>query len=467
MQQVQQRELPERISWARAVIFAVGFFFIAAILLGQLPGDVYNLMTASSLEGFEQLMFALGVICLGCFAVIVTILLLFDPKPVVSPAVVAVTGGIVFIVGLLIALVSTMTGNEYFPNANTNLFPLLGGKFLWFQPNDMNFLTLGLMILGVGLAMVFYSVLAIGEQKNPDRRDLGTTPGMRLMLTLSILFLIVFVVGYTYIPSANVPGSPVYALFCVLLGAAVLLGFGTFALRLHYLMRPARKNTMSGLYAIGAIGLAQTGAIALLAWFFAYPLLTWMQSWSFIGLGSFLSICTKYNAIPASCSFSPDAGYIVDAIITTNFLILMLAAVVIWKSKRNLVVVGGIVTIAAIAVTAFLVHTDPTQLPTAMMLATAILVLAAILTSVARREFAVVGENNLGCIGMLLMTGVCLFIYLAAFAFFSIPQFGESETPPNIPYAPGAGGDAFIMVIICALLAGLQFYFLVRNRYRV
>ncbi len=42
MQQVQQRELPsERMSWARAMIFAVGFFFVAAILIGQLPSYVY------------------------------------------------------------------------------------------------------------------------------------------------------------------------------------------------------------------------------------------------------------------------------------------------------------------------------------------------------------------------------------------------------------------------------------------
>ena len=53
MQQVQQREIPERMSWARAMIFGVGFFFLAAILIGQLPSYIFNLMT-SDMVGLEQ-----------------------------------------------------------------------------------------------------------------------------------------------------------------------------------------------------------------------------------------------------------------------------------------------------------------------------------------------------------------------------------------------------------------------------
>ncbi len=53
MQQVQQQGVPERISWARALIFAVGFFLVAAILIGQLPGYIYLQMTAASLQGME------------------------------------------------------------------------------------------------------------------------------------------------------------------------------------------------------------------------------------------------------------------------------------------------------------------------------------------------------------------------------------------------------------------------------
>src|SRR5438045_7621554 len=93
MQQVQQRELPERLSWARAMIFGVGFFFLAAILVGQLPSYIFNLMT-NSMVGLEQTMLALGAICLGSFIIIQVIVLLFDPKPLVPPIIFSGLGAI-------------------------------------------------------------------------------------------------------------------------------------------------------------------------------------------------------------------------------------------------------------------------------------------------------------------------------------------------------------------------------------
>ncbi len=79
MQQTQQREVSERISWARAVIFAVGFFFLAALLLGQIPGYIYYQMTAS-LISFEQGLLGIAIAALAGFVVIQVIVLLFDPK---------------------------------------------------------------------------------------------------------------------------------------------------------------------------------------------------------------------------------------------------------------------------------------------------------------------------------------------------------------------------------------------------
>ena len=84
MQQAQQRETPERMSWARAMIFGVGFFFLAAILVGQLPSYIFNLVT-NSMVGLEQTTLALGAICLASFIIIQVIVLLFDPKPLVPP----------------------------------------------------------------------------------------------------------------------------------------------------------------------------------------------------------------------------------------------------------------------------------------------------------------------------------------------------------------------------------------------
>ena len=491
MQQAQQREIPERISWARAMIFAVGFFFIAAILVGQLPGYVNLEMTASSLLGLEQLTLALAAVCLGSFIVIQVIVLLIDPKPLVPPIIFSGLGAILTVGGFALIIWAVFSGNQYFPSASTNAASVLGGKFLWFQPGAVDFVMVGATILGVGIAMIFYSVLALGEMRNPDRSDKGTTPGIRILIAVGAILLIVFMVFFTWVSDQGLafqlfPGDPATGQLIIdtimncVLGVAIFCVLGAFALRLHYLMRPVRKRTMASLYAVGAIGLAQVGAISLLAFLFVYPLITWMHSWSLIGLGSYLTICAKQTAIPASCFFSPQAGYIMDAILTMNAFVLLMASIAVWKTKRNLVIISGVVLVAVLGLATLLLHTAPSEILIAMLLCGGGLLLAAIWTSVARREFAIVGEKNLGCIGMWLVVGTCLFIYIAGFAFFSIPGFNETE--PNIPFISGSAiqqhpignnppiagaADAVVTFIVMALLAGLQFYFLVRNRYKV
>src|SRR5260370_13134204 len=419
MQQVQQRELPERISWARALIFAAGFFLIAAILLGQLPSVVYAEMTSATLEQFEQLCLSLGFVCLGGFAIVQVIMLLFDPKPLVRPVIFTVLGVILAAAGFALSLWATTTGcipnkdltqvtcNQYFPASTTHWNSVLGGNVLWFQPHAVDFVMIGLTIVGVGLAMVFYSVLALREMRNPDRRDLGTTPAIRWMIIGSILLLILFLFAYNRtgdlaLGQQLIPKRPfmgyklVQLLVSTILGAAIFMALGAFALRLHYLMRPVRKRTMSILYIVSALGLAQTGVMVILVWAVAYPLLALIHPWIFIGLGNYLTNCSRPSVVPGSCSFTQDAAAIVDVIITTNFFFLFMAAVSVWKSRRNLVIIGSVVTTAVFGATALLVHTAPSQLPTAMMVCVAILILAAIWTAVSRGVFAVVGENNLG-----------------------------------------------------------------------
>jgi len=484
------------------MIFAVGFFLIAAILVGQLPSYIYNLATASTLEGAEQGSLALAVVCFSGFAIIQVIVLLFDPKPLIPPTLLTGLGAILALAGLALDIWASVTGctadvlttcNQYFPQATTNLNPILGGKFLWLRPGAIDFVMLGFALLGVGFAMIFYSVLAIREQRDSDRRDLGTTPAVRYMLIGGVMLLILFLVLYTLFDNQAL-GAQVFSGFPpsfglkifslidgIILGAAIFLTIAALALRLHYLMRPVRKRTMPGLYAIGALGLAQTGAILLLFWLLVYPLVAWMYSWSFIGLGSFLVNCSQKIDVPGSCTFSQDAGYIIDTIVSSNFFALLLAAIWGWKSNRNLVIIGGVVITAVIAAATFMVHTAPSQILVAMALCVAMLVVGVIWTSVARREFAVVGENNLGCLGMWLVMGTCLFIYLASFAFFSIPVW-PPETEPNVTFQPGllvppptAAGqtpivpalDAIVMLVVMGVLAGIQFYFLTRNRYKV
>ncbi len=572
MQHTQPRDIPERMSWARAMIFAVGFFFLAAILVAQLPSYINFEMTSASLTGLEQGLLALAAVGIGGFIVIQVIVLLFDPKPVVPPAIIVGLGIVFALGGLALLLWAFFTNTQYFPGSNFSLFPLLGGKLLWLQAAAIDFIMIGAVILGVGLAMVFYGTLALGELRNPDRSDPGTTLGVWTMLTIAIVLLALFTIFYTFVSDqglaaiiAKNPGnaqaaieagitvfllllaiftaflglvrarfshSPnsrvsrvlygvaalslflivlywllrltgildsvitglatafaqqdagtiqlqIDAIFNTVLGLAVFLALGAFALRLHYLMRPVRKRTMNILYIVG-INLAQVGVVFLLAWLLVYPVVAWIHTWSFIGLGDYLTLCAKKTVIPGSCAFTQQAGYIVDAAITTNTFVVLMAAVWAWKGRRNLVIVSGVTITAVLGLATLLTHMHPDELLVAMVLTGAILTLAVIWTSVARREFAVVGEQNLGCLGQWLVVGTCLLLYLAAFALFSLPGF--RETNPNIPFVPGkvipvpppAGQpvtpgtpDAMVMLLIMGILAGIQFYFLVRNRYKV
>ena len=485
MQQAQQRSngtgvsaQTERISWARAMIFAVGFFFLAAILLGQIPGYIYLVMTASSLIAFEQGFLALAVVCLAGFIVIQVVVMLFDPKPVIPPIVFSVLGVPIALVGLAIILWASYTNNQYFPAKNVTWFPVLGGNVLWFPPLSFDLIMLGAAIMGVGVTLVFFSLLALREQRNPDRSDLGTTPAIRIMISVGIVFLIVFMLFWALVSPQSLASSRglslgvVNTIYNVFLGIAVFCTLGAFALRFHYLLRPVRKRTMSGLYLVG-INLALVGVIFLLAWFLVYPAIAWIHSWTFVGLGNYLTICGKATAVPQTCAFSQQAGYIIDAFVTTNFFILFMAAIVVWKGRRNLVVVSSLTITAVIALATLLVHMHPDEIFIAELLTGGMLVLAAVWTSVSRREFAVVGERNLGCVGQWLVVGTCLLIYIASFGFFSIPGFRETE--PNIPSIPGTGFNAgitggvhaVVVFIVIGILAGIQFYFLARNRYRV
>src|SRR5438309_7611048 len=198
MQQVQQREIPERMSWARAMIFGVGFFFLAAILVGQLPSYIFNLVT-NSMVGLEQTMLALGAICLASFVIIQVVVLLFDPKPLVPPIIFSGLGALLAIAGLAIILWAAVTGNQYFPHADTVWNPVLNGKVLWFQPDAVDLVMIGVAVLVVGVALVFYSVLARNEQRNPDRRDPGTTPAIRAMIAVGGTMLFAFMIFYTFV----------------------------------------------------------------------------------------------------------------------------------------------------------------------------------------------------------------------------------------------------------------------------
>ena len=488
MQQAQQRETGERISWARALIFAVGFFFIAALLIGQLPSYVNLEMISSSLVGLERAMLAIAFVCLGGFLVVQVIVMLFDPRPVVPPIIFAGLGFILAVAGTVLIFWAAISGNQTFPGAGTFWNPTLGGTVLWFPANSVDFVALGAILLFVGAAWCFYGVLAMREQSDPDRRDPGTTRGVRTLITVGTVMLVVFMLFFAFISPERLataidPSCPVAALhgcswstglfwvntaYNLFLVIAIFCTLGALALRLHYLMRPTRKNTMSALYAVG-VNLAPIGVLCLVIWFGLYPFITWLHSLP--ALGPFFTVCARKSAIPQSCGFSQEGGDLVGAILTVNGFTLMVAAIWAWRTKRNLVVIGSVITAVLLSLLTLLTHIEfvagyPYQAIIALMLCAGGLILTTIWTSVARREFAVVGERPLGCLGMWLVVGTCLFIYIAAFGFFSLPGFSD-PTEPNIPFSPGSQLDAIIVVVIMGILAAIQFYFLARNRYRV
>ncbi|MGH2482188.1 MAG: hypothetical protein ACRDHW_21265, partial [Ktedonobacteraceae bacterium] len=349
MQQAQQRETGERISWARALIFGVGFFFLAALLVGQIPSFVNLEMTSSSLIGFEQAMLALAYVSLGGFLVVQVIVMLFDPKPVISPRIFGGLGTIAALLGLVVIAWAVTTNSQFLPTSTTNVASVLGGTLLWFPAGSIDIVALGIFLLFVGLAWMFYAGLAIREQKDPDRRDLGFSPGVRALLTIGTSMLVIFMLAFAFVsphglaPLLN-PTCPMAALhhcnvftglfwantlYNTFLAIAVIMLLAAFALRLHYLMRPTRKTTMKGLYAVG-VNLAPIGMICLLVWFAIYPFIFWLHSLP--GLGDYFVVCARKSAIPQSCAFGQEGGDLIGSILTVNGFVILMAAVWAWRT---------------------------------------------------------------------------------------------------------------------------------------
>ena len=86
------------------MVFAVGFFFIAALLIGQIPGFIYYQITAAAFVGIEQGFLGLAATCIAGFIVIQVVVMLFDPKPVVPPAIIGMIGFPVTLAGLALLL---------------------------------------------------------------------------------------------------------------------------------------------------------------------------------------------------------------------------------------------------------------------------------------------------------------------------------------------------------------------------
>ncbi len=95
-------------------------------------------------------------------------------------------------------------------------------------------------------------------------------------------------------------GIHFYDSWCICITSALLDASGAEAYNAH------------SVHAFGALGLAQTGVILILAWFAVYPLIAWMHYWVIggVGIGDYLTVCARKAFVPGSCAFSQEGGYI-------------------------------------------------------------------------------------------------------------------------------------------------------------
>ena len=122
-------------------LFRIGiaFFFVTAILTGQLPGYVFTTSTLSTLAQFEQGMLNLGLLAVGIGVLCFEISFLYDPEALIPWILFAVLGLGASVVGLfLVYMVSvglagtTVFGQpgwpEFLPSAN---WPTPGQPYLF------------------------------------------------------------------------------------------------------------------------------------------------------------------------------------------------------------------------------------------------------------------------------------------------------------------------------------------------
>src|SRR5215468_1187114 len=96
------REHEKPMSWPRAILLAVGFFFVTAILLGQLPSYVYTVSTLSTLQLFEQGFLTLGMLALGLGLICFEVVWLYDVKPLLPWPLFAALGAVIAAAGVYI-----------------------------------------------------------------------------------------------------------------------------------------------------------------------------------------------------------------------------------------------------------------------------------------------------------------------------------------------------------------------------
>lgn len=457
-------------SWPRAILLAVGFFFVTAILLGQLPSYVYTVSTLSTLQLFEQGFLTMALLALGLGLICFEIAWLYDVKPLLPWPLFAGLGVVIAVVGLYIV------SQVFVGPHRTNLLGQPGWPHLlpeqgylihpaWFQAGSIDLAAVGMVAIITGFGMLTFAVLTpfvlSGRLVGPARDLL-----VRLSLGLAIVISTAWGFAYTFAGSAIVPDTRDRgAAGNVVLFIALLLAL--FALVVWFLpvMVANRQEFMPGVYLHGVVGLIGMVAVPLLIiWAVVYPLVNLIHS---ADTTQFFVQCSQKNEIPASCTFTQFTGYIICAIVFTNLFILMIAGVYFWSTRRNTVILGATIATVFLALAATLIHTnDPAQTPLGIVIATAVVVLAFVFTWASQREFAPTAPMQLGCIGQWLVLGTLLLFFLLGYAFFSLPLFFELESGLALFFKAGNSGqhDAFWASLLMLGIATFQLVVLIRRR---
>lgn len=512
-------------SWVRAIILAAGLFFVAMILMNQFPGYMYTVFTGARLTKFEQGMLDVSLVSLGLAILLMTVLFLFDPKPVIPPFLVAGFGTILFVAGLVGLLLVYATGHQFLPD-NPDFPPGTGGTLFgatWgLQAGSIDLEAVSMIVMGTGFGVLIYGLLALAGSPLRDFFARSATSLGGILLALYVIFFpfrLANLLGLSDTFNTAVGNG--------LLLIALTLGFA--GLILHYGLSEGGRSFLAwGAAIISAILMAiyvvlytfqgdrilglSTGTallvgnivlgIALLlafaavqVWFLPVMIAERRRYMSsaymivFFGLvpmfviflvlfaggyplvnwvhswdgTNFLTVCAVKTDVPATCTFTQYSGYILATFVNGAFFTAGLAAIYWWRRNPQKVILSTVVSFLLCGFAAVVIHTDA-QLRVALFIGTAVLLLGMIWTYSTRHEYASTASLQLGCAGQWLVLGTVILVYLAGFAFFSFQEFFETEALGiNYTGGPGQLHDAFWSLLVFGGLALVQFIMLTRR----
>ncbi|MFI5274130.1 MAG: hypothetical protein ACHQ4H_13935 [Ktedonobacterales bacterium] len=478
------REHEKPMSWARAVVIAVGFFFLAAMLAGQLPSYMYTVSTLSTLARFEQGTLDLALLAIGFGAIALEIAFLYDPRPLIPWPLFFVVGGAIAAAGAFVLYQVTIglggTGffgqgwYEFLPGALKQGSPWPSGTAYilnpgWLQIGAIDLAAVGEIALLIGLGMLTIAVLnplvLSGKLLAGPARDLIVRFSIGLSFVLVALYLTVF----TFVPSFFQPASDTRqgAAGNVMLFIAMVLALLGLIVWLLPVMVTNRQRFMPAVYLHGVVGLlGSVGVPLLIVWAAVYPVLGLIHN---VDPTQIWVQCAVKTNVPATCTFTQFTGYLICGIVYGATFGLLILGHYFWSTRRDTVVLGGTIGIVYFALAATVIHVDitgtPSILPIGMVVAVSLVLLAFAWTWATQREFAPTTAQPLGCVGQWLVLGTLMLIFLTGFALFSMPSFFETEALALF-YVPGSHQlhDAFWALLLMGGLGLFQLALLIKRR---